>query len=171
MKKTILKCGAVGAVILFLWMMFTWMALPIHQINHFSNESNVSNQILSNAPQSGLYMIPSQCDKDSMQKGPLIFASVSKEDSCYCMVTSMIKELVVQFIGACVITWLLFQTKLNFKKSVGFITLVGVLIAWMSAIPHVIWFRFPAMYAVGAIFESAVGWFLAGLAICKLAKR
>lgn len=171
MRNTILKCGVVGAIIVFIWTMFTWMVLPLHHINQFSNETSIQDQILNNAPVSGLYIVPSQCNKDSMQKGPMIFASVSKEDNCYCMATSMIKEFVVQFIGACIITWLLLQTKLNFRKSVGFITLIGVLIAWMSAIPNVIWFHFPTAYAVSAIFETAVGWCLAGLAICKIAKR
>jgi hypothetical protein len=94
-----------------------------------------------------------------------------KEETSYNMAGSVLKALLMKFIGACIVTWLLLKTKLNFKQSVGFITVIGFLIAFMGKMPDVIWFQFPGKFAFLCILEGVIGWFFAGLAIAKLAKR
>lgn len=174
MREKIIKSGAVGAIILFIWGMFSWAVLPWHtmQFKQFSNEAAVQNAILSNAPTSGLYTIPSCCNRDKkMDKGPFIFMSVMKEEKSYNMTGSIIAALIMKFVAACLVTWLLLQTKLDFRKSVVFIVVIGFLVGLLGELPKVIWHQFPGMFAFTMIVDSIIGWFLAALAIAKLARK
>ena len=66
MWKSLLRCGIVGGVIVFLWMMVSWMVLPMHKatMNKFVDESEVLSTITRYAPKDGIYVIP------SMEKPP-----------------------------------------------------------------------------------------------------
>ena len=173
-RETIFKCGVAGAVVLFIIGWLTWAATPMFssQFNKFQDESRVQETILNNAPKSGLYTLPSCCHKEKkVDKGPFIFMSIMKEETSYNMAGSVIKAFLMKFIGACIVTGLLLQTKLNFRQSVWFIAVIGFLISFMGKMPDVIWFQFPGKFAFFCILEGVIGWFFAGLAIAKLAKR
>ena len=171
MRNKIFKCGLIGAVVLFVWGFFSWMVLPWHgkQFKAFSNESSVRDSILNNANENGIYSIPSM-DRCGKEPGPFIFASIKRDYSCS-MAGSLISVFIMKFVAACVVTWLLLQTKLDNKKSVTFITVIGFLIPFTALLPNVIWMGFPGMYAVTNILDSMIGWFFAGLAITRFARK
>jgi hypothetical protein len=171
MKQKIFKCGLIGGVILFIWSAASWMLFPMYtnQFHTFSNEESVQSTISANAPVSGLYTVPAMgnCSKN----GPYLFAAIKTEGMNCSMTGAMASALAVRIIAAIIVAALLFQTKLKFKKSVLFITAIGFLLGMVGVMPLVIWFGFPGMYAFVSIFESVVGWFLAGLGMSKLARR
>jgi hypothetical protein len=180
--QKIMKCGFIGGFILFIWGAAAWTILPwqMNQFKKFSDEKSIRFDIKDNAPQSGLYMIPSmnysnQDDmmeaKKHMAEGPYVFAAVLTNGKNPNVAGSAIAAFVVKLIAACLVAWLLFQTRLEYNKSVAFVTVVGFIIGLMATMPYVIWFGFPGMFAISCIIESVFGWFFAGLAMAKIAGR
>lgn len=171
MKEKVYKCGVIGAAILFTWGWISWGILPWHknQYKAFTNESSVKDVMLNQTKEGGFYTIPSM-DKCGQEKGPFIFASIKRDYTCS-MLGASISMFIVKFVAACVVTWLLLQTKLDYKKSVTFITVIGFLIPFAALLSNVIWMGFPPMYAVTNILDSMIGWFFAGLAIAKFARK
>lgn len=183
MLQKLVKCGVVGGLVLFVWGMISWSILPWHKMHmhKFSNEGSVADVIVENAPESGLYILPNLMNlkknsddyrqaQEKMNKGPFIFASVSLDGAGSNLMGHMIKGLILKIVAASLVTWLLLHTKLNYNKKVGFVTMVGVIIALMATLPYWIWFAFPAGFTVACMFEIVFGWFFAGLVIGKLVK-
>jgi len=183
MLQKLVKCGLVGGVVLFVWGMVSWAILPWHKMHmqKFDNEGRVAEVIEDNAGKSGLYVLPNMLDMkkgsedyekamDKMERGPFVFAAVSLDGSNSTLMGNMIKGLVLKVVAAFIVTWLLLQTKLHYNKRVGFVTVVGILIAIMSTMPYWIWFSFPAGFTFACMFEIIFGWFFAGLVISKLSR-
>ena len=183
MLEKLLKCGIAGGVVLFLWGMMAWTVLPWHQIQmkKFEDESKVAHVIKDNASESGIYVLPNmrgipknseEMDeaRESMRQGPFVFAAVSLEGMKPNKAIPMVKGFVLKIISAIIVTWMVMQTKLNYNKRVGFITMIGLLIGLLSTIPEVIWVGFPLGFSLALMFEVIFGWFFAGLVIAKLVK-
>ncbi len=182
MVQKIMKCGFIGGFILFIWGAVAWTILPweMSQFKKFSDEKQVRFTIKDNAPEKGLYMVPSMNQtnqedmmtaKKQMAEGPFVFAAVVPQGKNPSMVGSAVGTLIVKIIAACLVAWLLFHTRLEYNKSVAFVTVVGIVIGIMSTMPYVIWFGFPGMFAISGIIEAAFGWFFAGLAMSKMANK
>lgn len=182
MVQKIMKCGFIGGFILFIWGAAAWTILPWqkNQFKTFSDEKDVRFTIKDNAPQSGLYMIPSmnyknQDDmmeaKKQMREGPYVFAAVMAEGKDPSMAGPIVGSLIVKLIAASLVAWLLFQTRLEYNKSVAFVTVVGLVLGFTAIMPFVIWFGFPGTFAISCIIESVFGWFFAGLAMAKMAGK
>ena len=182
MMQKIMKCGFIGGFILFIWGAASWTILPWqkNQFKTFTNQKDVRFTIKDNAPVSGLYMVPNMNvtgdDYDSarmqMEEGPFMFAAISANGKSSNMVGSAVQSLILKIVAACLVTWLLFQTKGNdFNSAVKFITVIGFLIGLLSTLPYVMWFGFPGTFAISGIIESVVGWFFAGLAMAKMSHK
>lgn len=185
-KKKLIKGAIIGGAIVFLWCFVSWMLLPWHAktFNKFSNEESVADAIKNNAPVSGIYILPNTFLYDSstssdemqnsmtmMQEGPTLFASVRLEGMGQKTIRPLIVSLLIQIIGAGIITWMLLQTKgLKFKQKVLFVTLFGIAIGVLGVLPAWNWWCFSASYTLSICFDMVVGWFLAGLAIAKICR-
>ena len=183
MMQKLVKCGIAGGIVLFLWGMIAWTVLPWHQMHmlKFKDEARVARVIMENTPKSGIYLLPNMMDlpkdsqalmaaRDAMRQGPFMFASVSLEGKDPNMALPMFKGFILKIIAACLVTWLLMQTKLNYNKRVGFVTMVGIVIGIMGTLPHTFWLGFPLGFSIACMFEIIFGWFFAGLVIAKLVK-
>lgn len=179
MMNKIVKCGLIGGVILFLWGAIWWTILPWQgkQMKSFANEQVVQNAIAGNTDGSGLYILPnlhgkgcSDEAKARMSQGPFATVAVMSQGKNPCMVRSMISDLVVKIIAASLVTGLIFHFSgpYGFKRSLKFITIVGVVVAIAATLPYVIWFGFPIGFAISSMIETVIAWFLAGLAIGKI---
>ncbi len=191
MDNRILKCGLVGGLIVFVWCIVSWMFLPWHHrsLNKFKDESKVYQAIKDNAPVSGIYVLPnmyiyrdgaSQSDLNRevssqtqmMQKGPVMFASVCVEGITGSMYMPFIISLIIEVVGAGIITWMLFQTRLTaVEHKIAFVTLAGLLVGVLGLLPSWNWWGFSLSYTLGGMADLVIGWFLAGIAIVKVAKK
>ncbi len=189
MQKSLIKCGVVGGIVVFIWGMISWMVLPWHTMtmNKFTHEELVAHVIEQNAPKSGIYVFPymhtgSSSEKESkkemteakemMKTGPLVFASVKLGGMHGGLVRHIIGSLVIQIVGALLISWLLFQTKgLKYFKQVWFVASVGLVVGILGHLPAWNWMGFAWNYTLVCVLDLLIGWFLAGLVIAKLAKR
>lgn len=191
MNIKILKCGVVGGVIVFIWNLISWMILPWHELSlkQFKDEKKVYEVIRENAPVSGVYILPNmyayrdgmnKSDKNKMvanqqemmAKGPVVFASVSRQGLAGMNITPFIISLLIQIAGGLIITWMLLQTKFNAnKKQIAFFTIAGVLVGILGVLPAWNWWAVSFSYSMSVILDLVIGWFLAGIAISKLLRR
>jgi len=176
MWKPLIRCSIVGGVIVFLWVMISWMLLPMHKasIHHFADDSEVTSCITKYAPEDGIYVIPSWDAVESAEKSnsPFIFVNVQRGVDFTNMTRNMICGIITQIIGAGLITYLLLRAKaMKYWGRVWFVTIAGLLVAILGTVPAWNWWHFPTGWAILEIFDLVVGWFLGGLVIAKLIKN
>ena len=188
MSKNHLKCALIGGLIVFIWGLFSWMVFPWHQtcLKKFANESDVANVIMDNAPDAGMYVLPntfayhegdmSQKEMtrgmEMMERGPFMFASVRPAGMGKMSMGPFVVSLIIQIIGAFIVTWMLMQTKnLPFKKQVGFVTVFGLGVGILGQLPDWNWWGFSYAYILTNIIDLVIGWFLAGFGIAKVLKK
>ncbi len=187
MSKNHLKCALIGGLIVFIWGLFSWMVFPWHQtcLKKFSNESDVAAVIRDNAPTAGVYVLPNTFSyhdgsthremskgMEMMEKGPFVFASVRPYGIGKMSMGPFLVSLIIQIIGAFIVTWMLMQTKnLPFKKQVGFVTVFGLGVGVLGQLPNWNWWGFSSAYVLANIVDLVVGWFLAGFGIAKVLKK
>jgi hypothetical protein len=184
-KKKLIRGAVIGGVIVFLWCLFSWMVLPWHSkvFNSFTDEESVANAIKNNAPVSGVYLLPNTYKYDAststsemekgmmmMQNGPTMFASVQVNGMGHKTARPFIVSLIIQIIGAGIVTWMVLQTRAIYKKRVWLVTLYGIAIGILGILPAWNWWGLSASYILSIFFDLIVGWFLAGLAIAKICK-
>jgi hypothetical protein len=71
MRKTLWKSALLGGIIVFIWGIVSWMLLPWHMMttHKFINEEQVATALKANAPQTGIYFLPSCQIDDSNNQG------------------------------------------------------------------------------------------------------
>jgi hypothetical protein len=170
-KKNLLLSIAAGLV-LFVWGFVSWTVLPWHNrvANKFTNEAAVSQALKENSPQKGVYYLPySEKDHGPNQVGA--FVNVLPQGTEMNMGKQMAIGVFTQIIGAFLVLILLSQTSgLTYWGKVGFFSLTGLIIGFVSHAPYWNWFGFPSPYIVVTILDTLIGWALAGLAIAKFAQ-
>lgn len=187
MQNTLFKSALIGGLIVFIWGLFSWMVFPWHQacLNKFSSESEVASVIRDNAPVPGMYVLPntfaynegtSQHEMargmEMMEKGPFMFAAVRPHGMGKMTIGPFIASLIIQFIGALIVSWMLMQTKgLNRRQQIGFVTLFGLSIGVLGQLPNWNWWGFSGCYAIINMIDLIISWFLAGIGIVKVMKK
>ncbi len=179
-----------AALVAFIWSWISWMALPFHNqsLNKFQNEDVVSLALKSNAPKSGIFILPF-CNKDDkdlskeekqaamdthmtkVKEGPYAFVSIMPDgiefDMGKAMAIGFLKDVIVAFL----LIWLLSKTSgLSFIGKVGFVKIAALSGAIVSILPNWIWWGFPTDFIVLALIDVAIAWGLAGCVIAKLTK-
>src|SRR5690348_16764595 len=185
-KKKLIRGAVIGGAIVFLWCLVSWMVLPWHSavFKTFIDEQSVADVISSNAPVSGVYILPNTFKYDDstsasemekgmhyMKNGPTLSASVQIHGMGQKTVRPFIVSLIIQILGAGIVTWMVLQTKgLQYNKRVLFVTLYGIAIGLLGIFPAWNWWGMSFAYIFSIFFDLVISWFLAGLAIAKICK-
>ena len=181
--------GILGGITVFVWGMVSWMFLPFHHqtLSSFAHESLVQEAILASTPQAGVYVLPGMGDPSlsraeqkalmkqkhaQMEKGPFVFAVVNPT-GVGPMAKHMVRGVIIQILGACLITWLLVRsrTKTTYVGRVSFVVLFALGAAILSVLPNWNWWGFPVSYTALEIADLVIAWFLAGLVIAKVTEK
>jgi hypothetical protein len=170
MKKNLLL-SVVAGLVLFVWGFVSWVVLPWHMMvaNKFANEAAVSQVLKDNAPRTGVYYLPfSEEDHGPNQVGA--FANVLPNGTEMNMGKQMSIGVITQIISAFLVLSLLAMTSgLSYWGKVGFVSLAGLTIGFVSQAPYWNWFGFPGSYVGVTILDILIGWVLAGLVVAKFA--
>ncbi|MFZ0565304.1 MAG: hypothetical protein WAM28_03880 [Chlamydiales bacterium] len=176
MGRALTKGALLGGIILFIWMMISWMVLPWHctVMRTFKNEEIVAQTILDNTESDGVYILPNLYEKKItdeertalMKKGPVMFASVQRYGFDVDSIAPYVSALIIQIIGAFLVTFLLLQTSgLGYLRKVLFITVIGLTLGVLGELPKWNWWGFSIGYVGVEMLDFLIGWFLAGLVI------
>lgn len=185
MGKKFIRGAVIGGVIVFLWCLLSWMLFPWHKqmFKQFEDERSVAEVICNNASASGIYLLPNTFAYDTataddtvqsglmmMHNGPTMFASVQVNGMPQTTARPFVVSLLLQVVGAAIVTWMVLQTKLRFKQKVVFVTLYGIAVGLLGVLPAWNWWAFSPIYTLYLFANLVIGWFLAGLAIAKICK-
>jgi hypothetical protein len=168
MKNRILAV-LLSAVVLFIWGFVSWAILPWHNsvANKFSQEAAVAQVLKLNAPAAGIYMLPF-AEEDHKPGETAAFVNVLPNGFDMNMGKLMGTALFGQIIAALLVLLLLQNTSgLNYVQRLGFVTLVGLVIGFVSHFPYWNWFGFATSYVMVTIMDSVIAWLLAGLVLAK----
>jgi hypothetical protein len=191
--KNLIKGTLAGAVIVFIWGAFSWMALPFHMmtIGGVANEDAVMAAVGAGAEKGGTYLVPNphseviqgmpeaerqaamEAGMERMKKGPWVFMAVTKDiHDPEAMGPQMAVNFATNLAAAFLLTWIL--TLLPAGAGVGKRAGVAAAIALFAGIfihgNYWNWFGFGCGYTLYQILDGVIAWGLAGLAIGKLTK-
>jgi len=169
--KKILLLSLLAGVVMFVWGFTSWAVLPWHMstANKFTDEIAVSQVLKANAPEKGVYFLP-YAEEDHGPEQVGAFANVLPGGTAMNMGVMMLTGLIVNILAAVIGLYLLSMTcGLSFWGKVGFFTLVGLAIGFVSHAPYWNWFSFSTPYVAVMILDTIITWFLAGLAVAKFA--
>jgi hypothetical protein len=187
MIQSLIKGGLLGGITLFVWGAVSWVVLPWQNLtlNKFTNEDAVVAAITANAPKPGVYFLPNarlepgmteaekkavyEATQKRMAEGPVVFASIRLKGAPS-MAPFALTGIVISIIGATLGTLLLLQTRQSrYLRRAGFLSLFGLTAGVVCFLPYWNWFDFSTAYTAASIVDLAIGWFLAGLVISKVA--
>ncbi len=109
------KGALAGGLVLFVWGIVYWMALPWHEgvFGQFQDEDAVASVLTQNAPQPGIYVYPGGQDEEAMEKrarGPFAFV-VFRPAGMASMVRPLLTQLGIQVLAAFLISLLLARSR------------------------------------------------------------
>ncbi len=191
----LLLSAIAGGIVMFAWISISWMLLPLHkgEISGFKNEKAVATVLGQNITGDGIYALPAP----SMDKAPAKSAGKEKKSKvaaakpaaaakpvpnvkpyAYVVVKadgidvagSVKPALAREFILCLFLAGLL---GCILKKTggcccpVGLSFKIGLIAGVAGYMPNFIWFHFPLNSALVGVFETLVGFVLAGFVISK----
>ena len=122
----------------------------------------------NNAPVAGVYYLPFS-EQDHKAGEAAAFVNVLPQGFDMNMGRMMLTALLLNMLSAFIVTMLLRQTvQPGYMQRVGFVTLMGLAIGFISHHPYWNWFGFSSAYVVVIIIDTVIAWLLAGLVIAKL---
>lgn len=167
-----IKAAILGGIILFIWSYISWMLLPWHNttLHQFQDSNAVMQAIQTNAPQSGVYLLPSM---QSMESAPLfVFASVKLGATSANMTQNLIISFVTYLVAAFFVSWLLCRAKgLSYLGRVFFVIIFALSVGIITYIPAWNWFGFDLNYTLVGMADLLIGWFLAGLVLARICRN
>lgn len=178
MGKGLIKGSIFGGIIVFVWMMISWMVLPWHcwYVNSFKDGAAVSAVISEQTTVDGVYVFPGHCEgeknMDAMKKGPVIFASVQKFGFDVASPKPYVLSFLIQLVGAFLVTLIVMRSSLShFWGRVGLAGLLGLTVGVLGIFPAWNWWGFSLGYVLVETCDMIIAWTLAGLAIAAVTKR
>ena len=168
----IIKGGILGGIVIFVWFMLSWHVIPWHanSILGFKDEKAVSEALVKNAPDSGVYTLPftDMGKVDQKTDKPFAFVSV------YAPGVNIKDSLPSMMIGAFVMSVLmaLFLSCLLSKKvegycPMGFSLKVGLLVGIAAYGPMFVFYHFPTSWCLTGIADEVIAFGLAGAVVGK----
>lgn len=173
--STCIKAGLLGGIILFIWSAISWMYVPWHSatLNQFKDEKAVSEVIIANAPQSGIYLLPSTQMAETLEQSPemVMFSSVHQVGTQSRWMQGAV-SLVTQVISALLVAWLLCKTnRLSYFGRVGFVMVFALAASFIAHVPYWNWFYFNSQFTLVQIADLLIGWFLAALVMAGICRQ
>jgi hypothetical protein len=167
------KGALAGGLVLFVWGIVYWMALPWHEgvFRQFQDEDAVASVLTQNAPQPGIYVYPGGQDEEAMEKrarGPFAFV-VFRPAGMASMVRPLMTQLGIQILAAFLISLLLARVgDTSYWGRVGFVVLLLLTAGVLCHLPNWNWWHFSTGYILTVFVDLLAGGFLAALVMARI---
>lgn len=179
MTVRVLVAGILGGIAMYVWSSLAHVVLPLGQVgfSQMPNEAAVlSAAQASNGAKDGLYFFPWVDPKDPkmMEKmnaalkvkpsGLLLYhpPGHGMSDMIGPLIGEFSKELIQALIASFLVSLAVVGT---YWGRVGFVALIGVVVAITTNLSYWIWYGFPTDYSLAAVFIELMDYIAAGLAI------
>ena len=183
MAKQLALGTILGGIVLFFWSFIAWTFIPWpgEPLRAFNNEAAVEQAITSNAPVSGVYILPNPhkagvtaeqqtAAEEKLMRGPMVFASV-RLGQMRPFPVLLIVQFLIFIISALIVTFLLLKTVgLSYGQRVLFVIVCGILIFLGGKMDQWVWWSFSTSYVMTEFAAIVIGWILAALVIARFAR-
>ncbi len=173
--KRILIAGLLGGIAMFFWTAIAHMILPLGEsgVQELPNEAALLATLHSTLGDSGgLYLFPGMghtpdASKNYAQKlaaNPSGILMYNPPGMQVLAPRQFIAEFLKEFIESLLAVFLLAQTRLaTYSSRVGFVALVGLLVALGTNVSYWNWYGFPFSYTIAYIGTELIGFLWVGL--------
>ena len=178
--KQVLIASLLGAIVMFIWGMLSWMVIPWHDavLHRLPIDETMMDAMRTKIPESGVYAFPGHSEngsseemtewKEKYKRGPvglLIYSARGKDPmSPTPYLTGFLINLVTAFLAAYLLSLTLART-VHYYQRVIFVTRLGVFAALVSYIVLWNWRFFPPAFSLVMAADLIIGLMLAGLVI------
>lgn len=184
MFKSLLKGAVVGGIIVFLWNMVSWLAIPWHEpvFKGFSSEEYVGSVIKNNAPEKGIYILPmlgygkdkkeqQQDYVSKVKEGPVVFAAVTPNGLNPMGVGHFFAGLCVQIAAGAFVGMILHLCCChNYFARVIIVLFTAIFTGIAGFVPTLVWWSFPFDYIAISFLDIVIGWLIAGFVLAAIIK-
>ena len=181
--KQLLLATLVGCLVMFTWGGISHLVIfEGTGFKSLPNEDHVVKTLNESISEPGLYLFPGIDFKNSTQEQRAAWENKFKTGSVGMLVYRPIggnpfspKKLIVQFISnlisvliATLVASLLYTT---YWGRVGIVSLLGILTCSSVSTIYWNWYEYPTLFFIAQILDMLIGFFLAGLVICRIILR
>lgn len=193
MTKRILLAGLLGGIALFMWGSFSHLVLGLGNVGikeiPAGQEENVQATLRGALPHAGFYMFPgmgnasgaSAQEKQAAAKlyqqkyrqGPNGLLIFHPEGAEVMTPAQLLIQLALNIVEVLIAAWLLSLATglITFASRVGFVFLLGTLMALSTNIEYWNWYGFPSSYTAAYMLDKIIGFLVVGLVVAALVKK
>ncbi len=181
----IIAAALVGGLIVFAWGAVAHMVTPLGMagFSTFTNEDHVIGELRGSVPRSGLYIFPAEGVTDhpseaeqkvwaeKLRRGPTGILVYKAEGGEPLEPRQLVTELISNVLAALVAALVVAMIAGNYCRRVAVVLLLALFAFLSLSVSYWNWYGFPPAFIGAELVMELIGWFLAGLAIAKLAPR
>ena len=181
--KKLIIATLLGGVTMFIWGGFSHMVLFIGTgFKPLPNEDKVIEVLKTNLPEQGLYFFPGKDFRNSTPEQDVVFESKFRNGpvglvvyrpiggspfSPGKLITQLLSNLLSVFIAVIIVSVI----SAGYWKRVLIASLLGLLACAAVSSIYWNWYEFPTSFFIAQILDMLIGFFLAGLVICRVVPK
>jgi hypothetical protein len=178
--KKIIIATLLGGLTMFIWGGFSHLVLFIGTgLKPLPNEDKVMEVLKTNIPEQGLYFFPGKDFRNSNKEQDAIFDQKFRDGPVGLLVygpvggnpfkvSKLITQLISNLLSVFIATLIASLIFASYWKRVIIVSLLGLLACSSVSSIYWNWYEFPTSFFVAQILDMVIGFFLAGLVICKI---
>ncbi|MES2616722.1 MAG: hypothetical protein V4613_02525 [Bacteroidota bacterium] len=178
--KKVIIATLLGGLTLFIWGGFSHLVLFIGTgFKPLPNEDKVMEVLKTNINEQGLYFFPGKDFKNSTKAQDAVFENKFRNGPVGMLiyrpiggnpfaVSKLINQFLSNLLSVLIVVITVSSIYAGYWKRVIIISLLGLLTCTAVSSIYWNWYEFPTSFFVAQILDMFIGFFLAGLVICKV---
>lgn len=178
--KKLLIATLLGGLMMFVWGGFSHLVVFIGTgFKPLPNEDKVMDVLKVNIPEQGLYFFPGKDFRNSTKEQDAIFETKFRNGPVGLLVyrpiggnpfevTKLITQLMSNLFSVFIAALIASLIFVGYWKRVMIVSLLGLLACSAVSSIYWNWYEFPTSFFIAQILDMAIGFFLAGLVVCKI---
>ena len=192
MNKRILFAGLFGGIALFMWGSFSHIVLGLGSVGikeiPRGQEAALQSSLRMALPESGFYFFPgmgipaganpqekqaaTKLYQEKYRQGPTGILIFHPQGAEVMTPGQLMIQLALTMVEALIAAWLLSLTALTtLPTRIGFVVVLGVLMALATNVEYWNWYGFPTNYTLAYMLDKIIGFALVGLVIAVATRR
>jgi hypothetical protein len=178
MAKRILLGGVLAGIALFLWGGFSHMLTRLGTVgtHYLPQQAPVVDAMKTAIPASGFYIFPSADNAGNLAaadvNGPWGILVYHQLGARATMGRQLVKEFILNIVQGLLAAYLLSLAigLTGYISRVGFVAVLGVLMALATNVEYWTWYGFPRSYTAGVMTDKFIGFLVVGLVVAAFVK-